>query len=56
MLLSEPRRPVLLARVSTRLLESAVQRLPSKRYPARLAVIDRELARRVATVQEKRAA
>jgi hypothetical protein len=44
----EPRKPMLCARVATSTLERAIERLPLNRYPVRLAVIDRELARRAA--------
>jgi len=52
----EPRKPILLARVSTRTLERAIARLPLKRYPARLAVIDAELSKRVVEERTRRAA
>jgi hypothetical protein len=39
-------KPVIQARVSTRLLERAVKRLQLDRYPVHLALIDEELALR----------
>lgn len=44
--MSEPRKPIVLARVSTYTLRRAVKRLPLDRYPARLVAIDEELERR----------
>lgn len=44
----EPRKPMLVSRVATSTLERAIYKLPLNRYPARLAVIDRELTRRAA--------
>lgn len=46
--MAEPRFPICRASVSTRALEIAVERLPSAKYPVRLAVIDQELRRRKA--------
>jgi hypothetical protein len=44
----EPKLIILNARVSTRQLYLAVQKLPTRKYPARLRAIDQELMRRKA--------
>jgi hypothetical protein len=54
--MSEPRKPVLVASISTRALERAVKRLPLARYPVRLAVIDEELRKRAVEMRERRRA
>ena len=50
----EPRKPIVMAGISTRQLERAAIRLASARYPVRLQVIDEEL--QVRKAQEKKAA
>jgi len=42
----EPRKPIIMERVSTGQLRKAVRKLALNRYPVRLAVIDAELQRR----------